>query len=134
MTVSRTPRRWPAAARRRPIDAEIGAALKPISGDVHARQSSRTPTAAPTGSDALAGSRQMRAVIKRGQASGAFNPDLPVSWMLTVVLDIVHAASREVSAGRMREDAAERALIASVTGALSAPAGGQTAAPAKEPR
>ena len=61
----------------------------------------------------------MREVLERGQASGAFNPDQPVGWMLTVVLELVHAASREVSAGRMSEESAERALITSVVGALS---------------
>jgi hypothetical protein len=39
--------------------------------------------------------------------------------MLTVVLDLIHAASREVTAGRLPEAEAERALIATVTGALS---------------
>lgn len=60
-------------------------------------------------------------LIRRGQASGAFNADVPTRWLLTVSLDLIHAASGEVSAGRMSEDAAERALVASVLGAFSPP-------------
>ena len=44
---------------------------------------------------------------KRGQASGAFNPDLPVAWMLTVLLELIHASSRELATGRLPEDKAE---------------------------
>jgi AcrR family transcriptional regulator len=63
--------------------------------------------------------RLVRPLLKRGQASGAFNPDLPIEWMLTVLLELMHAASREVTAGRLSDDNAQRALIASTTGALS---------------
>jgi AcrR family transcriptional regulator len=62
-----------------------------------------------------------RPLLARGRAAGALNPELSVDWMLTVVLDLIHAASREVTAGRLPEGEAERALIASVTGALAAP-------------
>jgi hypothetical protein len=62
---------------------------------------------------------QLRPLLERGQASGAFNPDLPVDWTLTVILELIHAASREVSSGRLSEKTAERALLASVAGALS---------------
>jgi hypothetical protein len=57
-------------------------------------------------------------LLARGREAGTLNPDLPTGWMLTVVLDLIHAASREVTAGRLAEADAERALIASVTGAL----------------
>ena len=63
--------------------------------------------------------RLVRPLLKRGQASGAFNPDLPIEWMLTVLLELMHAASREVTTGRLPDDKAQRALIASITGALS---------------
>jgi AcrR family transcriptional regulator len=63
--------------------------------------------------------RLVRPLLKRGQASGAFNPDLPIEWMLTVLLELMHAASREVTAGRLTDEKAQRALIASITGALS---------------
>ena len=62
---------------------------------------------------------QLRPLLKRGQADGDFNRDLPLDWMLTVILELIHAASRDASSGRMSSKAAEQALIASVTGALS---------------
>ena len=65
--------------------------------------------------------RLVRPLLKRGQTSGAFNPDLPLDWMLTVLLELIHAASREVSAGALPADKAERALIASITGAFAPP-------------
>jgi AcrR family transcriptional regulator len=65
--------------------------------------------------------RLVRPLLKRGQASGAFNPDLPLDWMLTVLLELIHAASRDVSAGALPADKAERALIASITGAFAPP-------------
>ena len=69
--------------------------------------------------------RLVRPLLKRGQASGAFNPDLPVDWMLTVLLELIHASSRKLATGRRPEDKAEPALIASITGALAPPAEGQ---------
>ncbi len=63
----------------------------------------------------------VRGVLERGREAGAFDPDQPVDWMLTVVLELVHAASREVSASRMAEETAERVLVTSVIGALSPP-------------
>jgi TetR/AcrR family transcriptional repressor of mexCD-oprJ operon len=64
---------------------------------------------------------QLRPLLERGQGGGAFNRDLPLDWMLTVILELIHAASREVTSGRLSKKAAERALLASVAGALSPP-------------
>jgi hypothetical protein len=66
--------------------------------------------------------RLVRPLLKRGQASGAFNPELPLEWMLSVLLELVHTASREVAAGRLPGAKAEPTLIATVTGALAPPA------------
>ena len=63
--------------------------------------------------------RLIRPLLKRGQASGAFNPDLPLDWMLTVMLELIHAASREVTAGRLPADTAEHALITTIRGAFA---------------
>jgi hypothetical protein len=41
--------------------------------------------------------------------------------MLTVLLELIHAASRDVTAGTLPADKAERALITTVTGAFSPP-------------
>lgn len=59
-------------------------------------------------------------LIKRGQKAGAFRRDVPAAWHLATVLALVHAASTELSAGRLRERDVEGALIASVLGAVTA--------------
>jgi AcrR family transcriptional regulator len=64
---------------------------------------------------------ELRPLLERGQASGAFNSSVPVDWLLTVVLELVHAASRELRAGRLPGDAAEQALLDGVAGAVSSP-------------
>jgi AcrR family transcriptional regulator len=58
-------------------------------------------------------------LLRRGQAAGVFNADVSTHWLLTVALELIHAASREVTAGRMTDAEAERALLSAVTGALA---------------
>ncbi len=60
----------------------------------------------------------VRPLLERGRVSGAFNPGLPVDWMQTVLLELIHAASLEYAAGRLSADAAENALIRTVSGAF----------------
>jgi AcrR family transcriptional regulator len=62
----------------------------------------------------------VRPLLERGQSSGEFNADLPVEWMQTVLLELIHAASREYAAGTLSADAAEQALIETVVGAFRA--------------
>jgi AcrR family transcriptional regulator len=62
----------------------------------------------------------VRALIRRGQRSGEFDPELPADWLIGVIIDVIHAASRQVTAGAMTADAAERALLRTVGGALAA--------------
>jgi AcrR family transcriptional regulator len=52
----------------------------------------------------------VRELIRRGQDSGVFDPELPADWLLGAVVDLIHAASRQVSAGRLDAATAERAL------------------------
>jgi AcrR family transcriptional regulator len=59
-------------------------------------------------------------LIERGQAAGAFRAGVPVAWHLSMLLALVHAASGEVRAGRMRAADADTALVASVLGAVRA--------------
>jgi AcrR family transcriptional regulator len=58
-------------------------------------------------------------LIERGQASGAFRADVGPGWHLAMLLALVHAGSAEVRAGRMPEDEAEAALVATVLGAVA---------------
>lgn len=62
----------------------------------------------------------IRALIRRGRRSGEFDPELPVEWTIGVITDLIHAASRQVSAGAMRPAAAERVLLRTARGALAA--------------
>jgi TetR/AcrR family transcriptional regulator, mexCD-oprJ operon repressor len=62
----------------------------------------------------------VRALIDRGQRAGEFDPELPSDWLIGIVTDVIHAASRQVSAGAMDAGAAERALVRTVRGALAA--------------
>jgi AcrR family transcriptional regulator len=59
----------------------------------------------------------LRALVERGQKSGAFNPDVPTDWLLTVLLELVHTASRELTAGRLSAKKAEQALLTTALGA-----------------
>jgi AcrR family transcriptional regulator len=61
----------------------------------------------------------IRALIRRGQGDGAFDPELPAEWLLNTAIDLIHAASRQVTGGAMDADAAERALLRTATAALA---------------
>jgi AcrR family transcriptional regulator len=61
----------------------------------------------------------VRALIRRGQGNGAFDPDLPTEWLLSTVIDLIHAASRQVTGGAMDPAAAERALLRTATATLA---------------
>jgi hypothetical protein len=61
----------------------------------------------------------IRSLIRRGQETGAFDPELPADWLTGVLVDLIHAASRQVTAGAMSPQAAERALLRSAAAALA---------------
>jgi AcrR family transcriptional regulator len=57
-------------------------------------------------------------LIERGQRDGSFRADVPVAWHLSMLLALIHAASGELSAGRMPEAAVEAALLETALGAI----------------
>lgn len=59
-------------------------------------------------------------LIERGQRDGAFRADVPAAWHLSMILALIHAASGELSAGRLPSRQVESALVGSVLGAVSA--------------
>jgi AcrR family transcriptional regulator len=61
----------------------------------------------------------IRALISRGQAGGEFDREVPVEWLIGIITDIIHAASRQVSAGAMEPDEAERVLLRTARAALT---------------
>jgi AcrR family transcriptional regulator len=60
-------------------------------------------------------------LVVRGQRDGAFRRDVPAVWHLSMLLALVHAASAELSSGRISAAQVESALLASVMGAICAP-------------
>ncbi len=58
-------------------------------------------------------------LLRRGQDAGVFDAEVNTDWLLTVTLELIHAASREITAGRMSHDEAEAALRSAVIGALT---------------
>ena len=58
-------------------------------------------------------------VIQRGQQEGAFRPDVPTAWHLSMLLAIVHAASGEVRSGRIGESDVEAAMVSTALNALA---------------
>lgn len=61
----------------------------------------------------------LSALIERGQRSGEFDPELPTDWLIGILTDLIHAASRQVTAGTMEPRAAERALLRSAAAVLA---------------
>jgi AcrR family transcriptional regulator len=49
-------------------------------------------------------------LVRRGRRAGDFDRDLPVAWVVAAFLVLMHAAAEEVAAGRIKADAAGRAL------------------------
>jgi AcrR family transcriptional regulator len=62
--------------------------------------------------------KPVRRLIIRGQRSGEFDAELPADWLIGVITDAIHAASRQVSAGAMAPEDAERALLRTVGAVL----------------
>ncbi len=63
----------------------------------------------------------VRPLLSRGQAAGTFNPELPIDWMLTVLLELIHAASLSLTSGALPAERAEQVLVETALGAFSAP-------------
>jgi AcrR family transcriptional regulator len=61
----------------------------------------------------------LQPLIERGQADGVFRSDVPAAWHLGMCLALVHAASAELRAGRVAEEDAQAALVATVLGAVT---------------
>jgi AcrR family transcriptional regulator len=62
---------------------------------------------------------RLQPLLERGQRDGTFRSDVPAAWHLSMLLALVHAASAELRAGRISADDAERALLATILGAVS---------------
>ena len=56
------------------------------------------------------------ALLERGRADGSFRSDLPISWLVTTCIAVIHACAGEVRAGRVEERDAVRILTTTILG------------------
>ena len=64
---------------------------------------------------------RVRSLIERGQDAGAFRADLPLPWLVSLAMNVMHAAAAEVSAGRLTSDQAPSVVAGTLLAALTAP-------------
>lgn len=64
---------------------------------------------------------QLAPLFQRAQESGLIRSDLPLAWHLSMFLSIIHAASGELSQGRIAPDKVEDAMVSTVLNALAPP-------------
>lgn len=65
--------------------------------------------------------RRMESLFSRGQAEGLFRTDVPVSWMVTTLYALLHAADDEVAAGRLERSAAASLVTDTLQAAFAPP-------------
>ena len=53
---------------------------------------------------------RLERLVRRGQRSGDFDPQLPTTWLVAATIALGHTAGEEVGAGRMQPDEATAAL------------------------
>jgi TetR/AcrR family transcriptional repressor of mexCD-oprJ operon len=54
------------------------------------------------------------ALLERGRADGSFRSDLPVGWLVTTCIAVIHACAGEVREGRIEERDAARILTTTI--------------------
>ena len=64
---------------------------------------------------------RVQALIERGRDAGAFRADLPLPWLVSLAMNVMHAAAAEVSAGRLASAQAPSVVAATLLAALTAP-------------
>jgi AcrR family transcriptional regulator len=72
---------------------------------------------------------RVQSLIERGRATGAFRTDLPVSWLVSLAMNVMHAAAAEVSAGRLTSDQAPSVVAGTLLAAFTPPGAVVPAAP-----
>lgn len=63
---------------------------------------------------------RISALLIRGQETGAFRDDLPLDWLVTVCMTLMHTAAEEVLSGRIEEKEAGQAVVETVLSACRA--------------
>lgn len=62
-------------------------------------------------------------LLRRGQAQGVFRTDLPVTWLVSVIHQVLHGAAEEIRADRVQPEDAARMVVATVQPVLAASPG-----------
>jgi TetR/AcrR family transcriptional repressor of mexCD-oprJ operon len=60
-------------------------------------------------------------LVERGQAEGVFRGDLPVSWLVVTLHNLMHGAADEIQAGRLTPEDAAGAIAATALAAFTPP-------------
>lgn len=63
---------------------------------------------------------RLRRIVERGQLAGEFDRQPPADWLVTVIIQLGHAAAGEADAGRLSPAEAENELSATVLRVLGA--------------
>jgi TetR/AcrR family transcriptional regulator, mexCD-oprJ operon repressor len=64
---------------------------------------------------------RVQSLIERGQAAGAFRADQPLPWLVSLAMNVMHAAAAEVTAGRLTSGQAPSVVAGTLLAALTAP-------------
>lgn len=64
---------------------------------------------------------RIQALIERGQDAGAFRADQPLPWLVSLAINVMHAAAAEVSAGRLAADQAATVVAGTLLAAFTPP-------------
>ncbi|WP_405793428.1 TetR/AcrR family transcriptional regulator [Streptomyces sp. NBC_01506] len=59
-------------------------------------------------------------LLARGQAEGVFRSDLPTSWLVATLHNVLHGAADEINAGRLRPEDAARTVSLTILAAFAA--------------
>ncbi len=62
------------------------------------------------------------ALLERGRADGSFRTDLPVGWLVSTCIAVIHACAADVRAGRIAEQDAARILTITIRDLCTGPA------------
>jgi AcrR family transcriptional regulator len=63
--------------------------------------------------------QRAEALIRRGQAEGAFRTDLPTTWLVSVLYHVLKGAAAEITSGRLDPSDAPHFIVATVLAAYA---------------
>jgi len=63
--------------------------------------------------------QRVEALVRRGQAEGAFRTDLPATWLVSVLYHVLKGAAADVSGGRLDPSDAPHFIVATVLAAYA---------------